>query len=174
MVNHALEGKVFAFKDMSPPMPQATCWVTPLGVFNSCHLPVPSNQLQIEEKSLSRPKVSQVRAFKDRERSSGEFKRVMTAPRIRRIGHSISGFVSLIQCKLSKFNYWYKSESETRSAVSNSLWLHGVYSPWNSPGQNTGVDSLSLLQGIFSVQGSNPGFPHCRRILYQLSHKGIL
>ena len=134
---------------------------------------VPSNQLQIEEKSLSRPKVFQVRAFRDRERSSGEFKRVMTALRIRRIGHSISGFVSLIQCKLSKFNYWYKSESEIHSVVFNSLRPHGVYSPWNSPGQNTGVGSLSLLQGIFSTQGSNPGFPHCRRILYQLSHKGI-
>ena len=46
------------------------------------------------------------------------------------------------------------------------------YSPWNSPGQNTEVGSLSLLQGIFLVQGSNPGFPHCRQILYQLSHKG--
>ena len=40
------------------------------------------------------------------------------------------------------------------------------------PGQNTGVGSLSLLQGIFTTQGSNPGLPHCRRILYQLSHKG--
>ena len=47
-----------------------------------------------------------------------------------------------------------------------------LYSPWNSPGQNTGVDSLSLLQGIFPTQGSNPGLPHCRQILYQLSHKG--
>ena len=44
--------------------------------------------------------------------------------------------------------------------------------PWNSPGQNTGVGSLSLLQGILPTQGSNPGFPHCRWILYQLSHKG--
>ena len=43
---------------------------------------------------------------------------------------------------------------------------HGLYSPGNSPGQNTGVGSLSLLQG------SNPGLPHCRRILYQLSHQG--
>ena len=48
------------------------------------------------------------------------------------------------------------------------------YSPWNSPGQNTGVGSLSLLQGIFPTQGSNPGLLHCRRILYQLSHKGHL
>ena len=44
--------------------------------------------------------------------------------------------------------------------------------PWNSPGQNTGVGSLSLLQGIFPTQGSNPGLPHCRQILYQLSYKG--
>ena len=44
--------------------------------------------------------------------------------------------------------------------------------PWNSPGQNTGVGSLSLLQGIFPTQGSNPGLRHCRQILHQLSHKG--
>ena len=43
---------------------------------------------------------------------------------------------------------------------------HGLYSPWNSPGQNTGVGSLSLLQGIFPTQGSNPGLPQCRWILY--------
>ena len=47
-----------------------------------------------------------------------------------------------------------------------------IYSPRNSPGQNTGVGSLSLLQGIFPTQGSNPGLPHCRQILYQLSHQG--
>ena len=45
------------------------------------------------------------------------------------------------------------------------------YSPWNSPGQNTGVGSLSLLQGIFLTQRSNPGLLHSRQILYQLSHK---
>ena len=39
--------------------------------------------------------------------------------------------------------------------------------PWNSPGQNNGVGSLSLLQGLFATQGSNPGLLHCRRILYQ-------
>ena len=47
----------------------------------------------------------------------------------------------------------------------------GLYRPWNSPGQNTGVGSLCLLQGIFPTQGSNPGLPHCRWILYQLIHK---
>ena len=49
---------------------------------------------------------------------------------------------------------------------------HGLYSPWFSPGENTGVGSLSLLQGIFRTQESNPGLPHCRVILYQLSHQG--
>ena len=43
------------------------------------------------------------------------------------------------------------------------------HSPWNYPGQNTGVGSLSLLQGIFPTLGSNPGLPHCRQIVYQLS-----
>ena len=60
---------------------------------------------------------------------------------------------------------------ESRLVLSNSLLPHRLYSPWNSPGQNTGVGSLSLLQGIFPTQGSNPGVPHCRWILYQLSHK---
>ena len=63
-------------------------------------------------------------------------------------------------------------ESESCSVMSYSLWPSGLYTPWNSPGQNTGVSSLFLLQGVFPTQGSNPGLPHCRRILYQLSHKG--
>ena len=62
--------------------------------------------------------------------------------------------------------------SESRSVMSNSLWPHELYSPWNSPGWNTGVGSLSLLQGIFPTQVSNPGLLHGRQILYQLSHKG--
>ena len=62
--------------------------------------------------------------------------------------------------------------SESHSVVSDSLWPHGLYNPWNSPNQDTGVGSLSLLQGIFPTQGSNPGLPHYRWILYQLSHKG--
>ena len=45
-------------------------------------------------------------------------------------------------------------------------------SPWNSPGKNTGVGCHFLLQGIFPIQGSNPGLQHCRHILYQLSHQG--
>ena len=63
---------------------------------------------------------------------------------------------------------------EIHSFVSNSLQLHRLYCPWNSLGQNIGVGSLSLLQGIFPTQGSNPGLPHGRRILYKLNHKGSL
>ena len=48
------------------------------------------------------------------------------------------------------------------AVVSDSLWPHGLYSRWNSPGQNIGVGSLSLLQGIFPTQGLNPGLLHCR------------
>ena len=48
------------------------------------------------------------------------------------------------------FSGWEHSGS--RSVVSDSLPPRGLYSPWNSPGQNTGVSSLSLLQGIFPTQ----------------------
>ena len=68
-------------------------------------------------------------------------------------------------------------ESESCSVVSHSLQPHGLWlarllCTWNFPGQNTGVGSLSLLQGIFPTQGLNPGLPHCRWILYHLSHQG--
>ena len=65
------------------------------------------------------------------------------------------------------------SENESHSVVSNSLWPCGLYSPWNSPGQNTGMGSLSLFQRIFPTQRSNPGLPHCTRILYQLSYTSV-
>ena len=65
-----------------------------------------------------------------------------------------------------------QSESESPSVVSDSLPPYGLYSPWNSPGQTTGVGGLFLLQGIFPTQGSNLGLQHCGWILYQLSHKG--
>ena len=63
-------------------------------------------------------------------------------------------------------------ESESCSVMSDSLQPHGLYSPRNSPGQDTGVGSLSLLQQIFPTQESNQGLLHSRRILYQLSYQG--
>ena len=66
----------------------------------------------------------------------------------------------------------YNPMSESCSVTSNSLRPHGLYSPWNSPGQKTGVYIWSLLQRIFPAQISNPGLPHCSWILYQLSLQG--
>ena len=70
-----------------------------------------------------------------------------------------------------------KCENVSRSVVSDSLWPHGLQAarllcPWNSPGQNTGVGSHYLVQGIFPTQGWNPGLLNCRRILHCLSHQG--
>ena len=53
-----------------------------------------------------------------------------------------------------------------------TLRPHRLFSPWNFLSQNTGVGHRSLLQGIFPTQRLNPGLPHCRWILYQLSHQG--
>ena len=76
---------------------------------------------------------------------------------------------NLFTCFIS---YSEVKESESHSVVSDSLWSHGLYSLWNSPGQNIGVGRLSLLQGIFPTQGLNPGLQLCRQILFQLSYKG--
>ena len=69
--------------------------------------------------------------------------------------------------------------SKSCSVVSNSLQPCGLeparlLCPWDSLGKHIGVGSLSLLQGIFPTQVSNPGLPHCRRILSCLSHQGAL
>ena len=70
-------------------------------------------------------------------------------------------------------NHRLISQSESHS-LPDSLQFHGLYSPWTSPGQNTGVGSLSLLQGSFPTQESNRGLLHCRQILYQPSQQGSL
>ena len=87
-------------------------------------------------------------------------------PKVRFLGHTNT------QRDRHTHTHTQRWGGESHSVVSDSLRPHGLYSPRNSPGQNTGVGSLSLLQGIFPAQGLNPGLPHCRRILYQLSHKG--
>ena len=52
--------------------------------------------------------------------------------------------------------------------VACTRFLH----PWDFLGKSTGVGCHFLLQGIFPTQGSNPGLPHCRQMLYRLSHQG--
>ena len=66
-------------------------------------------------------------------------------------------------------SYIYMKAKVTQSCP--TLQFHGLYSPWNSQGQNTRVGSHSLLQGDLPNPGSNPGLSHCRWILYQLSPK---
>ena len=65
---------------------------------------------------------------------------------------------------------WVKVKiSQSCPILCNPMYL---YSPWNYPGQNTEMGSLSLLQEIFPTQGSNPGLLNCGQILYQLSSQG--
>ena len=82
---------------------------------------------------------------------------------------SLSVCAKSLQClgtlERKALNQIVMGESESRSVMSNSLRAHGLYSPWNSPGQDTGVGSLSLLQGFFPTQGSNP---HCRSFTLQV------
>jgi len=60
------------------------------------------------------------------------------------------------------YSEWYSDMKVAQSCP--TLRSHGLYSPWNSPGQNTEVGRLSLLQGIFPTQESNQGFLHWRLI----------
>ena len=80
-------------------------------------------------------------------------------------------------CTAKWFRYIWKWEWKSLSCVQLFAipWISGqapsrLLCPWNSPGQNMGVGSHSLLQGIFPIQGLNPGLPHGRQILYQLSY----
>ena len=86
------------------------------------------------------------------------------------------GYGVNIQCIQTAPTQHFKKDKKANNSIKKwaclTLQPHGLYSPWSSLGQNTGVVSLSLLQGIFPTQRSNPGLPHCRRILYQLNHNG--
>ena len=79
--------------------------------------------------------------------------------------------------------WWWVACSMTRALCvcvshlvmsdSVTLWTRAYQVPLSMdfPGKNTGVGCHFLLQGIFLTQGSNPGLPHCRQILYCLSHQ---
>ena len=85
-----------------------------------------------------------------------------------------------IQSKLSRPEHWSGLPIPSSGNLSNpeikprSPALHVVSLPAEPPGKpkNTGVGSLSLLQGIFLTQESSRGLLHCRRTLYQLSYQG--
>ena len=90
------------------------------------------------------------------------------------IFHSLNHFFSLkiLQKQVNRLDLTCRCLLTSCSVVSDSLRPHGLYSPWNSPDQNTGMGSRSLLQGIFPTQRLNPSLPRCRWILCQLSHQG--
>ena len=78
----------------------------------------------------------------------------------------------LSHCRQALYHLSYQGIPTGKSIAltTQTFVAKGLYSPW-SPGQNTGVCSLSLLQGIFPTQGSNSGLLYCRWILYQLSFR---
>ena len=83
-------------------------------------------------------------------------------------------WVRYYQTALHTTNRWFhekKSESESHSIMSDSLWPHeptSLLCPWNSPGKTTGVGCHFLLQDIVPIQGSDPGLLYCRQIPYHL------
>ena len=62
----------------------------------------------------------------------------------------------------------HSSILDWRIPMDRGAWQPTVH----STGKNTGLGCHALLQGIFPTQGLNPGLPHCRQILYHLSHRG--
>ena len=79
--------------------------------------------------------------------------------------------IPCLECALQMMSEWVKV-AQSCPALFDPLWPHGLYSSWNSPGQNTGVDSLSLFQGDLSNPGIEPRSPVLQAVLYQLSHRG--
>ena len=95
----------------------------------------------------------------------------------------VCDFIQTLIKNCLKNVYWLSLDSwflfstlkwKWKSLTRVSLGPHGLYSPWNSPGHNTGGGSLSLLQWIFPIQESNQGLLHWRQILCHLNHKGNL
>ena len=69
-------------------------------------------------------------------------------------------------CKCAVLSHSVVYNSTTPSTIACQAPL------WDSPAKNTGVGYHALLHGIFPTQGLNSGLPHCRRLLYRLSHQG--
>ena len=90
------------------------------------------------------------------------FSAARTCIALSRTAVTLSVCAKSLQClgslERKALNQLVMGESESRSVMSDSLRSHGLYSPWASPGQNTGVSNLSFLQGIFPTQGLNPRF----------------
>ena len=92
-------------------------------------------------------------------------------PETLELGHNLGNLDTFLQYPLTPPGGYKRCccWQSLSGVCSTTPWT--IHSPWHSPGQNIG-GGLSLLQGIFPTQRSNPCLPHCRRILYQLSHQG--
>ena len=82
--------------------------------------------------------------------------------------HSPGQNTEWVVLPLSRGSCQQRDQIQVSSMQADSLPAEPTEKP-----KNTGVGSLSLLQGIFPTQEMNPGLLHCRRILYQLSYQGI-
>ena len=82
-----------------------------------------------------------------------------------KIRENVLGYLTLSKCESVSHSVVFDSSQPQELQPTRLLC------PWDSPGRNTGVSSHSLLQGIISTQGSNPGLPQCSQILYHLSHQ---
>ena len=95
-------------------------------------------------------------------------------------GHASMGVGCTWEISVPSAQFCFEPETEVKGKFAQScqtlhphgLWPARLLCPWNSPSKNTGVNSCSILQGIFPTQGSNSGLLHCRQILYHLSHQG--
>ena len=84
------------------------------------------------------------------------------------VSNNISVISILVICLVAQWlsHVWLCNPMDCNPPGSS---VHG-----DSPGQNTGMGCHDLFQGIFPTQGSNSGPPHCRQILYSLSHQESL
>ena len=98
---------------------------------------------------------------------------VLLKPGLENFEHYFASPWDYIFSLSTRWHSYTLGESESRWVVYSSVWPPWTI-PWNSPGQNTGVGSFSLLQEIFLTQKSKRSFLHCRWILYQLSYQGSL
>ena len=86
--------------------------------------------------------------------------------------HNFFFFLQIFTCLTLMITLWLKLLSHVRLFV--TPWTARFFRLWDFPGKNTGVACNFLLQGIFPIQGSNPGLLHCRQTLDHLSHLGSL
>ena len=86
-------------------------------------------------------------------------------------GSAVSFFLELFIIDLCSPLVAHWTPSNLRGSYSSVKNFAFSLCPWNSPSKNTGVSCHFLLQGIFWIHGSNPALPHCRQILYHLSHR---